>query len=92
MAILGRLAVGVTLAVVMLLPRASLGANNMAGELKAPLGFEVSPLGAPPPNPTTDIDRAMEWMKSNPERAKELDEFLEKNPDVFNMLLDSLDK
>jgi hypothetical protein len=63
----------------------------MAGEVKAPLGFEASPLGDLPPNPTTDLDRAVEWLKNNPDRAHELDQFLEKNPEIFNMILDSLD-
>jgi hypothetical protein len=64
----------------------------MAGEVKAPLGFEVSPLGEPPANPTTDLDKAVEWMKNNPDRVKELDQFLEKNPEIFDMILDSFDK
>lgn len=59
------------------------------------MGFEVSPLsplGSKPESPVTSMDQAMEWMKNNPDRAQELDRFLEQNPEIFNMLLDSLDK
>lgn len=78
----------------MLSPKELLGANDMMSNnlFNSPMGFEISPIAPIAPNPTTDIDKAMEWMKNNPDKAKELDQFLEQNPDVFNMLLDSLDK